>query len=151
MTQGKRSSLTQSFAFTSLLSTISHYLAIAESNLSQTNNIQSLQSTHQNVPNSPLHTMHLSKAWIVTVLLQTSIGLSAPIDDAASSPATSALYAFPQAATEVPEYQCPHSNGCGVVTYIGNRYMGFGTGVCMSLGNGIQSIYVNRCYCSLWR
>jgi hypothetical protein len=95
--------------------------------------------------------MHMFKFSIVSVLLQAAISLAAPIDDAASSASTSALSVFALSPTEVPEYQCPHSTGCGVVTYIGSRYMGFGTGTCMSLGNGIQSIYVNRCYCSLWR
>jgi hypothetical protein len=95
--------------------------------------------------------MHMFKFSTVSVLLQAAISLAAPMDDAAPSATTSALSVFALPPTEVPEYQCPHSTGCGVVTYIGSRYMGFGTGTCMSLGNGIQSIYVNRCYCSLWR
>lgn len=47
---------------------------------------------------------------------------------------------------------CPNSSkSCGVVTFKGGQYTSFGQGVCMKLGNNVESIYVAKCYCSLWR
>jgi hypothetical protein len=47
---------------------------------------------------------------------------------------------------------CPGTNdNCGVVTFNSGQYVSFGQGICMPLGKNVQSIYVARCYCSLWK
>ncbi|KAJ4370149.1 hypothetical protein N0V86_008885 [Didymella sp. IMI 355093] len=46
---------------------------------------------------------------------------------------------------------CPSQpNICGLVTYKDNTYTNFGQGTCMQLGPNVQTIYVAKCYCSLW-
>ncbi|KAJ4987670.1 hypothetical protein SVAN01_06837 [Stagonosporopsis vannaccii] len=46
---------------------------------------------------------------------------------------------------------CPRAeNNCGVVTFNSGQYTTFGQGTCMQLGRNVQSIYVAKCYCSLW-
>ncbi|KAF3039254.1 hypothetical protein E8E11_005312 [Didymella keratinophila] len=46
---------------------------------------------------------------------------------------------------------CPaEPNSCGVVTYKSGTYANFGQGTCMKVGSDVASIYVTKCYCSLW-
>ncbi|KAF9692991.1 hypothetical protein EKO04_009063 [Ascochyta lentis] len=46
---------------------------------------------------------------------------------------------------------CPNSgSSCGVVNFTSGQYVSFGQGVCMQLGANVQSIYVTRCYCTMW-
>ncbi|KAF3046960.1 hypothetical protein E8E12_009534 [Didymella heteroderae] len=47
--------------------------------------------------------------------------------------------------------KCPaEPNSCGVVTYKSGTFTNFGQGTCMQVGSGVASIYVTKCYCSLW-
>jgi hypothetical protein len=47
---------------------------------------------------------------------------------------------------------CPaEPNSCGVVTIKDSRYNNFGQGSCMKVGSDVTSIYVTKCYCSLWK
>lgn len=47
---------------------------------------------------------------------------------------------------------CPSTdNSCGVVTFTSGTFTSFGQGICMQLGGNVQSIYVSKCYCSLWK
>jgi hypothetical protein len=47
---------------------------------------------------------------------------------------------------------CPaEPNSCGVVTYKSGTYTNFGQGTCMKVGSDVASIYVTKCYCSLWK
>ncbi|KAH6625226.1 hypothetical protein C7974DRAFT_424928 [Boeremia exigua] len=46
---------------------------------------------------------------------------------------------------------CPAGEGnCGVVTFESGQYVTFGQGTCMQLSGKVQSIYVAKCFCSLW-
>ncbi len=45
----------------------------------------------------------------------------------------------------------PGEDSCGVVTFKSGQYTSFGEGICMQLGNNVESIYVAKCYCSLWK
>lgn len=48
--------------------------------------------------------------------------------------------------------ECPSQpNSCGVVTFKSGTYATFGQGTCMQLGPNVESIYVAKCFCSLWR
>lgn len=47
---------------------------------------------------------------------------------------------------------CPADpESCGVVTYKSGLYASFGQGTCMKVGSDVASIYVTKCYCSLWK
>lgn len=47
---------------------------------------------------------------------------------------------------------CPtEPNSCGVVTYKDGTYTNFGQGTCMRVGDEVASVYVTKCYCSLWK
>lgn len=47
---------------------------------------------------------------------------------------------------------CPaEPNSCGVVAYKSGTYTKFGQGTCIKLGSDVASIYVTKCYCSLWK
>lgn len=47
---------------------------------------------------------------------------------------------------------CPaEPNSCGVVTYKSGTYTDFGQGTCMKVGSDVASIYVTKCFCSLWK
>lgn len=47
---------------------------------------------------------------------------------------------------------CPaEPNSCGVVTYKSGTYTSFGQGTCTKVGSDVASIYVTKCYCSLWK
>ncbi|KAF2628581.1 hypothetical protein BU25DRAFT_421030 [Macroventuria anomochaeta] len=46
---------------------------------------------------------------------------------------------------------CPSAdNSCGIVTFKNGQYTSFGQGTCMQLGGNVASIYVAKCFCSLW-
>ncbi|KAF3009807.1 hypothetical protein E8E13_010136 [Curvularia kusanoi] len=50
-----------------------------------------------------------------------------------------------------PQDFCPAGeNSCGVVLFKSGTYVSFGQGTCMQLSGNIESIYVAKCYCSLW-
>lgn len=55
-------------------------------------------------------------------------------------------------ARNVDSLICPeHTDICGVVTFNDSQYTTFGEGTCIAIGSNVQSIYVSKCYCSIWK
>lgn len=81
----------------------------------------------------------------LTLLLLSALATSAPTTP--NSPVTLLAPRAPDSALTCPG----GDNSCGVVTFASGTYVSFGQGTCMQLGGSVQSIYVAKCYCSLWR